>query len=77
MTDLKRLAGQMMWVVTQTWPDVSFGMIRMSNTGEVPKGNLLYKASKSLLKLNSIYFPYLGKPTGLNIISYSDATDTS
>ena len=41
----------MMWVATQTQPDVSFDVCRMSNTGKYLKVKLLFKANKSLLIL--------------------------
>ena len=74
-TDLKRLTGQTMWIATQIWPNVSFYECRISNTGKSPKVKLLFKANKTLLKLDStigsIWFPQLG----LNIVCYSDAID--
>ncbi|GAB1599998.1 hypothetical protein Ahia01_000277300 [Argonauta hians] len=80
-TDLKRLTGQMMWVSTQTRPDVSFDVCRMSNTGKSPKVKLLFEANKSLLKLKSktgsISFPQLGNPSDLSVVCYSDATYAS
>ena len=66
-----------MCVATQTWPDVSFNVSRMSNTGKSPKVKLLFKVNKSLQKLksktDSIFFPQLGKPVGPSIVSYADA----
>ena len=80
-TELKRLTGQMMWVSTQTRPDVSFDVCQMSNTGKSPKVKLLFEANKSLQKLKartgSITFPQLGKPSALNIVCYADATYAS
>ena len=47
----KKLTGLMMWVATQTQPDVSFDVCRMNNTRKSLMGKLLFKANKSLLKL--------------------------
>ena len=80
-TELKRLMSQMVWVSTQTRPDVAFDMCWISNTRKFPKVKLLSEANKPLQKLKSrtcsITFPQLGKPSDLNIIYYADATYTS
>ena len=65
----------MIWVATQTQPDVSFDVCRMSKT---EKSSKVSKANMSLLELksktDSICFSQLGKHVGLNIACYSDAT---
>ena len=45
--ELKRLSGQMMWVTSQTRPDMSFETCVMSNMG---KKTLLWKCSKKQIK---------------------------
>ena len=49
--DLKRLSGQMLWVTSQTRPDLSFETCRMSNIGKDPKVNILNVTNKALSKL--------------------------
>lgn len=79
--ELKRLAGQMMWVSTQTRPDIAFDVCKMSNTGKHPKVKALFEANKALSKLKSkkgsITFPKLGKPSDLHILCYTDASYAS
>ena len=76
-TDLKILAGQIMWVATQTRLYASFDACRMSNTGKSPKVKLQFETNKSLLKFKwktgSISFSQPGKLVGLNIVCFSDA----
>ena len=78
---LKRLSGQMLWVSSQTRPDLSFETCIMGNTGKGPTMNMIHEANKAVLKLKSkrvdIKFPGLGNPAGLRVISYSDATYNS
>ena len=38
----------MTWVSTQTQPDVTFDVCRMSYTGKFPEVKLLFKANKAL-----------------------------
>ena len=81
IADLKRLAGQMMWVSTQTRPDVAFDVCTMSNCGKHAKVKTVLDANKTLLKVQSrksgISFPHLGKPENLSITAYCDATYAS
>ena len=79
--ELKRLSGQMMWVASQTRPDVSFETCVMSNTGKHPTVKMVHEANKALSKLKSqnvsLLFPDLGDPRRLKILAYSDATYAS
>ena len=79
--DLKRLSGQMLWVTSQTRPDLSFETCRMSNIGKDPKVNILNVANKALSKLKrdevKLQFPSLGDYRKLSVIVYSDATYAS
>ena len=50
---LKRLSGQMMWVVSQTRPDLSFETCVMSNTDKHPSVKMLHEANKAVFKLKS------------------------
>lgn len=68
----------MMWVASQTRPDVSFETCAMSNTGKSPTVKMLFEANKAVTKLNSkkveIKFPNLGSPRDLKILAFPDAT---
>ena len=79
--DLKRLTGQMIWVTSQTRPDLSFETCIMSNIGKNPKVNMLHVANKALSKLKrnrvKLHFPSLGDYKKLSVIAYSDATYAS
>ena len=78
---LKRLSGQMNWVVTQTRPDVSFDVCSMSNTGKRPKVKLIKEANRALKKMRNntlcLHFPPLGDPEYLEVLAFSDATYAS
>ena len=79
--ELKRLSGQMLWVTSQTRPDMSFETCMMSNMGKEPTVRKIIEANKALAKLqsrkSSIKFPNLGDPSKLRVVSYSDATYAS
>ena len=79
--DLKRFSGQMLWVSTQTRPDVSYETCMMGNMGKSPTMDMIHNANKALVKMKSkkveIKFPPLGRPEGLRVITYSDATYNS
>ena len=47
-TELRRLTGQMIWLSTQTQPDVAFDVCQMSNTGKFPKVKFFFKVNKTL-----------------------------
>ena len=68
----------MMWVSTQTQPDVAFDVCLVSNIGKFPKVKLLFEANKALQKLKSrtgsITFHQLGRSSDMNIVCYPDAT---
>ena len=77
-TKLKKLSGQMLWVSSQTRPDLSYETCIMSNTGNKPTMKMIHDANKALTKLKSkkvkIKFPMLGRPENLKVISHSDAS---
>ena len=80
-SELKRLSGQMLWVSSQTRPDLSYETCVMSNMGKHPTVMKVHEANKALAKLKSknvcIKFPHLGDPRKLSVLSYSDATYAS
>jgi transposase InsO family protein len=79
--ELKRLSGQMMWVTSQTRPDISFETCTMSNTGKHPTVKMLHDANKGVSKLKSksvtLKFPNLGNADDLKVVTYCDATYAS
>ena len=79
--ELKRLAGQLLWVTTQTRPEMMYDACKVSNVGKHPKVNNLVEANLALQKLKSkkghINFLNLGNPNQLKVICYSDATYAS
>ena len=78
--DLKRLAGQLIWVTSQTRPDVAFETCVMSN-GKNPTVRKALEANKALSKMKSegvrLYFPRLGDYTRWSVLLYTDATHAS
>ena len=81
LMSLKKLSGQMNWVVTQTRPDVSFDVCAMSNTGKNPKIKLIKEANRALRKMKnnglSLHFLPLGDPKFIEVLAFSDATYAS
>ena len=79
--ELKRFSGQMLWVSSQTRPDLSYETCIMGNMGKSPTMSIIHDANKALAKLKSkkvdIKFPPLGRPEKLRVIAYSDATHNS
>ena len=79
--ELRRVAGQMLWVATQTRPDMVYDSCRVSNVGKQPNVSTVLEANNSLSKLKAkqghIFFPNLGNPKYFKIICYSDATYAS
>ena len=78
---LRRFSGQMLWVSSQTRPDLSFDTCMMSNTGKEPRVTKILEANKALRKLKKdrvkLSFPCLGSPENLSVCVYSDATYAS
>ena len=71
----------MIWVSTQTRPDIAFNVGWISNKRKFTKGKLLFETNKALQKLKSktgsLTFPQLGKSSNLNTVCYTDATYAS
>ena len=67
--ELKRLSGQMMWVTSQTRPDLSFETCIISNAGKHPTVKAIHQANKTVRKLKSkrvdLKFVNLGNPSKL------------
>ena len=80
-SELRRLSGQMLWVSSQTRPDLSYETCMMSNVGKHPTIKKVVSANKALRQLKSkdvsLKFSNLGDPKRLVVTSYSDATYAS
>jgi hypothetical protein len=80
-SQLKSLAGKMIWAASQTRPDVAYETCVMANTGQHPTVKMVRDANKAVTKLKSksvsINFRNLGKPKELKVKVYSDATHDS
>ena len=79
--NLKRLAGKMLWVSSNTRPDISFETCVMSNTGQAPTLKMIHEANKAVSKLKSksysIKFKNIGSPSNFEICVFTDATHNS
>ena len=80
-SDLKQLAGQMIWAASQTRPDVAYETCQMANTGKNPTVRMLVDANRAVSKLKknnvSITFKKIGAPSDLEVEVYTDATQAS
>ena len=79
---LKRLGGQILWVASQTCPDLSFETCVMTNTGKQSTVRAtIHDANKAISKLKSqsigITFPSVESTDGMQVIAFSDATYAS
>ena len=80
-TSLKKLAGKLLWVSTNTRPDIAFDVCKVSNPGKSPKVNAIIEANNTVRKLKlstgCITFPSIGKVKDMQVLVYSDATYAS
>ena len=71
----------MNWVASQTRPDISYDVCRMSNVGKQPKVKMINEANKSLMKLkatkSTLSYMNIGTPEELSITVFCDATYAS
>ena len=78
---LKRLGGQMLWVASQTRPDLSFETCVMTNIGKQSTVRAIHDANKAISKLKSqsigITFPSVESTDGMQVKAFSDATYAS
>ena len=79
--ELKKLSGQMIWVSSQTRPDLAYETCIMSNQGTNPTVKMIKNANKAVSKLKrnkvSIQYKNIGKPEQMRPKVYSDATHAS
>ena len=82
ISQLKALSGQMIWIASQTRPDMSFETCCMSNTGKSPTVSKIVFANKAVRKMQStneikLRIPYMGTMDKIEIVVFGDATHAS
>ena len=78
----RSLSGHLLWVTSQTRPDMAYDSCVISNAGKQPTVRKIAEANKAIKKLQQrdevkLRFPKLGKIEDLKIICYTDATHAS
>ena len=81
-SQLKSLSGQMLWVSTQTRPDMAFETCAMSNAGKKATIQAILDANKAVRKMKNtnyvkLKFPDLGQMAKAKIVVHADATYAS
>ena len=78
---LRSLSGQLLWVTSQTRPDVAYDSCFAGNVGKDPKKRILLDANKAIKKLKNqelqLLFQNLGNPEFWEIIVFCDASHAS
>ena len=79
---LKSLSGQMIWITSQTRPDLAFDTCMMSNTGKSPTVNKIVEANKAVRKLKNnsnvcVNIPDIGAMKDVDIVTYGDGSHGS
>ena len=78
---LRSLSGQLLWVTSQTRPDVAYDSCLVSNYGNAPTVRSLMEANKAVKKLKEknlkLTFPNLGNPDLVDVHVYGDASHAS
>ena len=73
----KSLAGKLLWVTSQTRPDVSYDSCWVSNCGKNPTVRDVLDGNKAVRKLklttSELQFPNLGDPRQIEVIVFQDA----
>ena len=76
--ELRALAGKLIWLSTNTRPDIAFEVCQVSNYGKTPTVSDIVLANKIVEKANKnrlrIVFPDLGNPQLWEVKAYSDAS---
>ena len=80
-SELKCLGGQMLWVASQTRPDLSFETCVMTNVTNSSTDKTIHDANKAVVKLKAqslkIKFPSIESTVKMKIKAFSDATYAS
>ena len=75
---LKALSGKLLWVTSQTRPDVAYLSCLVSNNGTAPTVRSLIDANKAVSRLKrdrlKLKFPDLGNPELIDVHIYGDAS---
>ena len=78
---LRSMSGKLLWVTSQTRPDVAFDSCMVSNVGKNPTVKNLIDVNKAIKKLQSVNlnltFPNLGVKNLIEVKVYGDATHAS
>ena len=79
---LKSLSGQMLWLTSQTRPDLAFETCAMSNVGKNPTVKKIVQANKAVRKLKNkpdvcIHFVNIGPPEEAKVLVYGDGSHNS
>ena len=78
---LRSMSGKLLWVTSQTRPDVAFDSCVISNYGKTPTVKNLFDVNKAIKKLQStelkLSFPNLGEKNLIEVKVYGDATHAS
>ena len=78
----RSLSGLLLWVTSQTRPDMAYDSCVVSNAGNQPMVQKIVEANKAIKKLQQrdevkLRFPKLGKIENMKVICYTDATHAS
>ena len=78
---LRSVCGQLLWMTSQTRPDVSFQRCMLSNYGKNATVRSLLEANKAIKTLKSVevklMFPGLGQPEQIKVVAYGDGSHNS
>ena len=78
---LKALGGQMLWVASQTRPDLSYETCVVTNVTQSSTVKTIHDANKAIIKMKAqtvdIRFPSLSEVSDIKIKAYTDATYAS
>ena len=78
---LRSVCGQLLWMTSQTRPDVSFQGCMLSNYGKNATVRSLLEANKAIKTLKSVevklMFPGLGQPEQIKVVAYGDGSHNS
>jgi len=81
MKMLRSACGQLLWVTSQTRPDVAFQGCKASNHGKEATVESLLEVNKAIRKLKAtdikLRYPALGNVDDLSVMAYGDATHNS
>ncbi len=78
---LRSVCGQLLWVTSQTRPDIAFDSCQVNNYGKEPTIRNVMEANKAIKKLKSdkvkLVYPSLGDPDQMKVVVYGDGSHNS